>query len=221
MNQFAFFYPAKIIFAEHNIELTPVEREGFTFYLGPIGRKYFFNSDKKKIVFEHIENDKRQLFAKVGEHICPFHVTFIDNIDAFIDSALATVKQKYNLWDSQIKNPELYEAEATATREKIRAERAERDREEEERKAARAKAAEEAYQKSLALFIEGTRIAWADFERACKENNIKMPIKTIGYGRKNIHEVGTKGWTTYGSRHNSPIVWEAVENLQKKLVGEK
>ena len=100
MNKFAFFFPAKIAFAESAVELSPIEFQGETFYLGPIGRKYYFSIDKRKIVFEHIENDKRQIFFKCGEYILPVHLTFTDNIQTFLAEI---IKFLIKLINSQLK----------------------------------------------------------------------------------------------------------------------
>lgn len=218
MNKFAFFFPAKIIFAEHAVELTPYEGK-HPIYLGPIGRRYYFKTDKEKIVFEHIEDDKRQLFVKVRDCFCPFHVTFIDNIPALMESVNATCDTKMEEWEAAINNPSLYEQQAAETRAKVRAEREQRDKDEAERKTARAVEMRKAYENTLNNFKNNIGVMiWDTFEEACKEYNVKIPIKTIGYGRKNIISVSRTGLTTRGQCHNSPVLWAAIRELAAKLV---
>ena len=217
MNKFAFFFPAKIIFAESNVDLTPYEGK-HPIYLGPIGRKYYFKTDKEKIVFEHIEDDKRQLFVKVRNCFCPFHVTFIDNIPTLMENVNATCDAKMQEWEAAIDNPSLYEQKAAETRAKAKAEREERDKDEAERKAARAKAAREAYENTLNNFKNNLGVViWDTFEEACKEYGVKIPIKTIGYGRKNVISVSQTGLTVRGKCHNSPVLWAAIKELKEKL----
>lgn len=217
MNKFAFFFPAKIVFAETNVELTPYEGK-HPVYLGPIGRKYYFKTDKGKIVFEHIEDDKRQLFVKVRDCFCPFHVTFIDNIPALMENVNATCDDKMAEWEAAIDFPEVYEEKATQTREKIKTERAIRDAEIEKQKTERAERLENLHKESISTFKNGEMIEWADFERACKDNSVKLPIKTLGFGRANVSKIGQNGYSILGSRHNSPVLWAAIRELAEKLV---
>lgn len=217
MNKFAFFFPAKIVFAEANVELTPYEGK-HPVYLGPIGRKYYFKTDKGKIVFEHIEDDKRQLFVKVKDCFCPFHVTFIDNIPALMESVNATCDAKMTEWEAAIDNPEAYEQKAAQTREKIKAERAIQDAEIQKQKQERFEKAEQAHKNAVSVFKNGEMIEWADFERACKERDVKLPIKTLGFGRANVSKIGQTGYSVRESNHNSPVLWAAIRELAEKLV---
>ncbi len=216
MNKFAFFFPAKIVFAESNVELMSYEGK-HPLYLGPIGRKYYFSTDKAKIVFEHIGDDKRQLFVKVRDCFCPFHVTFIDNIPALMENINATCDAKMAEWEAAIDDPAAYEQKAAETREKIKAERAIADKEQAERKAERERNAQTAYENALKTFAEGQMVEWNTFERAIKENGITLPIKTIGFGRKNVSKIGVTGYSVCGSAHNSPVLWNAIRELKEKI----
>ncbi len=217
-NKFAFFFPAKIAFAESNVELEPLEFQDVTFYLGPIGKKYYFSIDKRKIVFEHIENDKRQIFFKCLDCVLSVHLTFVDNIQAFLEGIIDRVKESIPKWEAQLNNTELYEQEAAKTREKIKAERTEQDKKLAEQKQIREQVAQKAYEDSLEVFKEGKyMIEWSTFERAIKENGITLPIKTIGFGRKNVSKIGVTGYSICGSKHNSPVLWAAIRKLKEKL----
>lgn len=217
MNKFAFFFPAKIAFAESNVELTPYEGK-YPVFLGPIGRKYYFSIDKNKIVFEHIEDNKRQLFVKVRDCFCSFHVTFIDNIPALMESINATCDAKMTEWEAAIDDPAAYEQKAAETRAKAKAENEERDKKIAAQKLEREQAAQKAYEDSLVVFKEGVHmICWDHFERAVKENEIKLPIKTLGFGRKNVSKIGVTGYSVCGSAHNSPVLWNAIRELKEKI----
>lgn len=217
MNKLAFFFPAKIVFTESAIELTPYEGK-HPVYLGPIGRKYYFKTDKGKVVFEHIEDDKRQLFVKVKGYLCPFHVTFIDNIPSLMENVNATCDAKMAEWEAAIENPLAYEQSAAETRAKIKAERAIQDAAIEKQKQERAERAEQLYKESLETFKGGIHmIEWDHFERACKENNVKLPIKTLGFGRANVAKIGQTGYSVHSSSHNSPVLWAAIKELAGKL----
>lgn len=218
MNKLAFFFPAKIVFAESAIELTPYEGK-HPVYLGPIGRKYYFKTDKGKVVFERIEDDKRQLFVKVKDCFCPFHVTFIDNIPELMENVNATCDAKMAEWEAAIENPLAYEEQAAKLREKAKAEREEQDKKIAAQKLEREQAAQKDYEDSLAVFKAGIHmIEWGHFERACKENNVKLPIKTLGFGRANVAKIGQTGYSVHTSSHNSPVLWAAIQELSEKLL---
>lgn len=218
MNKFAFFFPAKIAFAESSLELTPLQFQDEVFYLGPIGKKYYFSTEKHKMVFEHIGDDKRQIFFKCGDYFLTVHLTFVDNIQAFLESILERIKSAAQKWQEYLNNPASYEQEMAENRAKIKAEREERDRDEAERKAARAVEMRKAYENTLANFKNNIGVMiWETFEEACKEYGVKIPIKTIGYGRKNVISVSQTGLTMRGKCHNSPVLWAAISELKEKL----
>lgn len=218
MNKFAFFFPAKIVFAESNVELTPLQFQDETFYLGPIGKNIYFSTEKGRIVVAQNGDDMRQIFVKIGEHFCNLVNTREDNVESWLDYKMQAIKELRPKWENQVNNPALYEEEAAKLREKAKAEREERDRDEAERKAARAKAAREAYENTLNNFKNNLGVViWDTFEEACKEYGVKIPIKTIGYGRKNVISVSQTGLTMRGKCHNSPVLWAAIRELKGKL----
>lgn len=220
MNKFAFFFPAKIVFAERNIELQEFvfTKDGkyLTFYLGPIGKNIWFSTDKGKIVMENSSDDMRQILMKTGDCYSIMQNLLIANIEDFLTRQFEFIQENTAKWQAQINNPELYEREATERREKIKAERAAMDKEHEERAAERLRKSEEVYQASLKSFLSGEQIPWDNVERACKENGITIPIKTIGFGRKNITSVGRTSMTARG-KYNSPKVWAIIKELYNKL----
>ena len=81
--------------------------------------------------------------------------------------------------------------------------------------------AQKAYNQSLIDFKNGQMIRWDHFESALKENNIKLPIKTLGYGRANVSTIGKTGYSVSGSSHNSPVLWAAIQQLAEKLVAKQ
>lgn len=219
MNKFAFFFPAKIAFAESNVELTPLQFQDETFYLGPIGKNIYFSTEKGRIVVAQNGDDMRQIFVKIGEHFCNLVNTREDNVESWLDYKMQAIKELRPKWENQVNNPALYEEEAAKLREKAKTEREERDKDEAERKAARAKAAREDYENTLNNFKNNLGVViWDTFEEACKEYGVKIPIKTIGYGRKNVISVSQTNLTVRGKCHNSPALWAAIRELAEKLV---
>lgn len=218
MNKFAFFFPAKIAFAESTVELKPVEFSGQTFYLSPLGKNVYFSCDKAKIVVSQNGADMIQIFVKVGEYFCNMINTPESNVTAWLENKINSINELLPKWESQVNNPLAYEQKATELREKSKQERAERDKDEAERKLARAQSMREAYENSLNNFKNNTGVLiWDSFEEACKEYSVKMPIKTIGYGRKNIISVSQTGSIMRGKCHNSPVLWAAIKELAGKL----
>ena len=218
MNKFAFFFPAKIAFAESAIELKQIEFSGKTFYLGPLGKNVYFSCDKGRIVVSQNGADMIQIFVKVGEYFCNMTNTPESNITAWLENKIEAINELLPKWETQVNNPLAYEQAAAETRAKINAEREERDRDEAERKLARAKSAREAFLNTLNNFKNNTGVLiWENFEDACKEYGVKIPIKTIGYGRKNIISVSQTGLTARGKCHNSPVLWAAIKELAIKL----
>lgn len=221
MNKFAFFFPAKIAFAESAVELSPIEFQGETFYLGPLGKNVYFSCDKGKIVVSKNGDDMIQIFVKVGEYFCNMTNTPETNVSAWLENKLEMIKELRPKWKSQINNPKLYEQAATETRAKIKAENAKRDEQIAAQKLEREEAARKVYEQSLVDFQNGGHLQWDDFEQACKEHCVKMPIKTIGYGRKNITSVSKDGIRIRWSCHNSPVLWAAIRELAEKLIAKQ
>lgn len=221
MNKFAFFFPAKIAFAESSVELEQIQFADKTFYLGPLGKNVFFSAEKGRIVVSANGADMIQIFVKVGEHFCNMTNTPESNVKTWLENKIEMINELLPKWESQVNNPELYEQEATKTREKIKSEREIRDRDEAERKIAREKSAREAFESGLRKFKQfpdqSGILTWDNFEDACKEYGVKIPIKTIGYGRQNIVGIYQKGATIRGTNHNSPVLWKAVRELVDKL----
>jgi len=225
MNKFAFFFPAKIVFAERNIELQEFvfTKDGkyLTLYLGPIGKNIWFSTDKGKIIMENSSDDMRQILIKTGDCYSIMQNLLIANIEDFLTRQFEFIEGALPKWQAQINNPELYEQEATERREKIKAERAIRDAEIEKRNQERAEKAQQAYENSLIEFSAGKMIPWADFERATKQFAVSIPIKTLGFGRKNVANIGYMGYSVYKNGHNSPVLWRAMGELKSKMLTEK
>lgn len=217
MNKFAFFFPAKIAFAESAVELSPIKFRGEAFYLGPLGKNVYFSCDKGKIVVSKNGDDMIQIFVKVGEYFCNMTNTPETNVSVWLENKLETIKELRPKWESQINNPELYEQEAAKTRAKIKAENEERDKQIAAQKLERQQATRKAYEQSLVSFVNKEMIEWDHFEDALNENNIKLPIKTLGYGRANVSKIGQTGYSVRGSSHNSPVLWAAIRELAAKL----
>lgn len=221
MNKFAFFFPAKIVFAERNIELEPLVFRDYTFYLGPIGKNIYFSSDEHRIVAGNSSNEIRQIFIKTGDYYSVVQSILISNIEDFLTRHFDFIQSAIPNRAAQINNPELYEREATERREKIKSERAIQDAEIEKRNQERREKTEQLYQNSLKEFSAGQMITWEHFERATKQFAVRLPIKTLGFGRKNVAKIGHTGYSVCGSNHNSPILWQAIRELQQNILTEK
>lgn len=223
MNKFAFFFPAKVVFAERNIELEQLIFRGQTFYLGPIGKNIYFSSDTGKIVVSSDNSDEntRWILVKIGEYFCQMKNCLISNIEEFLDKHFDFIQETLPKWQGYIDNPSIYEQEQTERREKIKSERAIQDAEIEKRNQERREKTEQLYQNSLKEFSAGQMIVWEHFERATKQFAVRLPIKTLGFGRKNVAKIGHTGYSVCGSNHNSPILWQAIRELQSKMLIEK
>lgn len=217
MNKFAFFFPAKIAFAESAVELSPIEFQGEVFYLGPLGKNVYFSTENGRIVVSKNGDDMIQIFVKAGEYFCNMTNTRQDNVETWLDYKIEAIKELLPKWESQINNPELYEQAAAETRAKAKAEREEQDKRIAAQKLEQEETARKAYEQSLVNFQNGDHLQWDDFEQACKEYCVKIPIKTIGYGRKNITSVSKDGIRIRWSCHNSPVLWAAIRELAAKL----
>ncbi len=220
MNKFAFFFPAKIVFAERDIpDFNAYVYKGLEFRIS--SKNIFFSSKKDRIVVESslakdslTNEEPKQIWLNVAGCLIYCSTTF--NLDDWMEKNHSHIVENIDKWAEKIKHPEIYEQEATERREKIKTERAIADKEQEERLKQRAEAAEKVYQESIMAFLNGEQIPWENIERACKENRIIIPIQTLGFGRKNITSIGRTSMTTRG-KYNSPKVWAAVKELYGKL----
>lgn len=218
MNKFAFFFPAKIAFAESNVELTPFEFQGETYYLGPLGKKIYFSTDKGRIVVSQNSDDARQILVQVGEYFCVAANTPESNVQTWLADKWAMIEELLPKWQSQINDPQAYEQAAAETRAKIKAEREEQDKRIAAQKLEREEEARKVYEQSLVVFANKEMILWEHFEQALKEKGVKLPIKTLGYGRANVSKIGQTGYSVRESKHNSPVLWAAIRELAEKLV---
>lgn len=214
----AFTYPAKIIFAERNIEMTPVSFGGLEFFTGPINKNIWFCTKTEKIkVTDYTGREAFHVYVKIED--CLLYCACIEPayLTDWLENKSESVKENFDKWRNYILNPEIWEQEQADKRAKIKEERARADAEKEKRNRERAENLENLYKQSLKSFKSGQKIQWDHFERALKENNINLPIKTLGFGRKWIIDIGVRGATTRGKCHNSPVIWQAVRKLHSGL----
>lgn len=210
----AFFYPAKLLLAEFpgNWVLTPIPGAPLPF--ATLDRYPWYCTKAGKVKSNPLSEGQVYLLLEIeaGTYI---PLTATGDASALIDRHAATLADSMKAWKGYLADPARYEAEQTEKREKIKAEREAANKEQEERNARRAEAAQQAYLQRLASFAGGVdQLPLEDFERACKEHYIKMPIQTVGWMRENVKSVGRKGATLTGStKHNSPHFWQAVHSL--------
>lgn len=215
--KFAFTYPAKIVFAERNVEMVHHHYDGLDFYTGPINKNVYFCSKTGKIkIKDYSVGTVFQVYLKIEDCLAYCACVEPDRISEWFGRNIEFVKENIGKWSNSILHPEIYEQEQATKRAEFKAHRDAQDKEEHERKQARAKAAQEAYDAQIKAFTGDGWITWETFERACKENNISMPIKTIGFGRKNVVEI-RKGQVRRYGKHTSPVIFDAANKLHEKL----
>lgn len=213
--KFAFFFPAKIVFSEMEVDFSDsFIFEGFEFFLSD--KRIFFDTKKEKIVCSELDFNEKQIFIKIKQCYGELRTCRTENVSELLKSLMDGIKKQMPKWENDIENPLEYERRASGVREKIKAEREALDREQEERKKRWAEAAQKVYEKSLQDFKNGESIDFKTFERACQENNIKIPKRTLGFGRKNIKTIGLKGYSGY-TNHSSNVLWETILELNSKL----
>lgn len=217
--KFIFTYPAKIIFAERNIQMTPVSYDGLEFFTGPIGKNIWFCTKTEKLkVTDYHRSGPNVFHVYLQIESCLVYCGCIesDRIDEWFERNIEFVKENFEKFRSYVLHPEIYEQEQAEKHAKIKAERQIRDAEEAKLKADRLTASEALYTQSIEDFKSGKKISWDHFERAIKENNINLPIKTLGFGRKNVLEVGRETISKYGN-HSSQVLWTAIHRLNEIL----
>lgn len=192
--KFAFCFPLKVVFAERNLTHRTFEHEGHKITAFD-KRNVYFSRDKQKIVYE--ESNGNGYFIEIDGYLVYLCQELNDE----------QTKQKLSRipmgdrtkWANDIawsiQNPELHAAKGEANLAERQAERAVQEAERKQREAAREAAAEQEYQKSIAQFKDGELIALSDFERMCKENEIKIPPTTLGWMRVNVDTIGKTGLT--------------------------
>ena len=219
MPKFAFTYPAKIIFAERNVEMVHHHYDGLDFYTGPINKNIWFCSETQKVKVTNYSNhgyDIVHLCVKIEGYLVYLSCIQPGLLKEWLAQKIEAIKNNIPTVRENILHPEIYEQKQAEERAKYKAARAIEDQQEHERKEARAKAAQNAYNEQIKAFSGDGWITWETFERACKENGISMPIKTIGFGRKNISEI-RKGQVRQYGKHTSPVIFEAANKLNEKL----
>lgn len=215
MKTLAFFFPAKIIVAQYELELERVPDCPVSLHVAPEGWRYYYSQDKARVTRDSAPGS-RMIFVEVDGHFCPLTSTPADNVAAFCEVHWRAIFDGLPQWSYSLANPAEYEAKAKESIARRHAERAEADREQEETKLRRAAVAEAAHKASLVSFVAGHPIPWATFERGCKDNGIKLPIRTVGMARASVTEISLHSMSTLGKK-NSPHIWIAVRALASLL----
>lgn len=214
----AFFFPAKLVVANFpgNWILSPVS--GAPLQLFTLDRYPWYCTKTGKVKSKPLQEGQSYLLLEI-EPGTFLPLTTTGDVPGLIEDHAAHFAESLPVWRGWLADPDRYEAEQAEKRVKVKAEREAADREQEARNAARAEAAQAAYVQRLASFAGGTdQIPVEDFEHACKEQGIKMPIQTVGWMRENIKSVGRNGATMTGrTKHNSPHFWAAVRSLYEAL----
>ena len=211
----AFFFPAKILVAEAPTSWIFTAIPGTPYFT--IDHYPFFDTVKGRIASKALSEVQTYLLIEIEPGILA-PITATGDAAALIERHVESLAASLPKWRSYLANPASYEAEQTVKREAAKAYNARRDAETAERKARIDAEHEAAYQASLSTFAAGEQISLEHFERACKEYEVKMPIKTLGWARKHVSAVGRKSATLAGAaKHNSPHFWSAVRELFDNL----
>ena len=215
MTKFAFQFPAKIILAESNLVPRKVDCKYDLYSFDNLN--VYFCTKKHKVVSQ--KQEYNIYFLLIAGHLV--YVSCRENDQSMIDFMDSTGDrlngyiEQYTNW---ILNPVKYEEDQATKREKVKQEREESDREENERKEKRMIAAEQAFQYNLEKFRNGEYVTWETFEEGCKLHGLKIPIKTIGWGRKYIKSVSLGSYSTIG-KTKSTVLYSYIDGLKKKLDG--
>ena len=213
MTKFAFIFPAKVVFAESNNQPRKVDSE-FPLYSFD-NQNVYFCTKKGKVV--HKKEQFNCYFLLINNCLFYFRTDFSDTSAI---SRLDDLGERYEAalkkYSDYVDNPVIYEQEQAANRERWRQEKEQRDREDEERKRQRAINAENAYRAAIDKFKAGEYLDWSYFERACKENEITIPIKTIGWGRKYVTSVSLNSYR-FSGKNGSTILGRIIRELNSRL----
>lgn len=218
MTKFAFLFPAKIVFAEHSIQPRRVDCE-FDLYSFD-GKDPFFDPKKEKVRIKDIDGYNTYYLLIEGYFV---YANASDNDENCLGK-LRGLGNSYDLYVEKarqnILNPKIYEEEARESREKFRLEREQRDKEQEELKKQRQIQAENAYLSAVEKFKQGEYLDWSYFERCCKENQVNIPIKTIGWGRKYVKSVSLNSYRLIG-KSSSTVLGGIIRELNFRLTNQQ
>lgn len=214
MTPFIFFFPAKLIQAEHAFLLEPIPGTTLPLFWGTIGKQVYFSIEKQKVRVKDTDSETRQIFAKLGEHYTPLtNVRFV-NVAEWLDRHFEHLTSKLPEWLALSQDPQGYKERALAKIQANRLEKDQRDKERERQKADELEKEEASYREALEKLKTGELVRWEVFERACKEHGVKMPIQTIGHGRSNVSSISLTGKAGRYDREVSQGVWLAARQLK-------
>lgn len=196
--KFVFKFPAKLVFAESNHVPRKVDCD-FPIYSFD-NQNVFFSRCKEKVVSEKCDSTNCYFFL-IDDYLTYVGTRTNDEsiIDLFTQLGKEEVDKTTALNSFYFKSPHVYEQEKAQIREEARAKAEERDKVKAEEKRVAQEKEEAAYKSALEDFKSDKFIDWDFFERACKENNVKIPIKVIGYGRKSVSEVAPESYRYRGN----------------------
>jgi hypothetical protein len=215
--KFVFKFPAKLVFAESNHVPRKVDCD-FPIYSFD-NQNVFFSRCKEKVVSEKCDSTNCYFFL-IDDHLTYVGTRTNDEsiIDLFTQLGKEEVDKTTALNSFYFKNPHLYEQEQAQILNERREKLAEEDKVKAEQKRLAEEKQEVVYKSALEDFKSDKFISWDSFERACKENNIKIPIKVIGYGRKSVSEIAPESYRYRGNP--SKTLMNISSELKNALTGE-
>lgn len=209
----AFQFPAKFVFAESKVEPRKVDSE-FPLYSFD-NQNVYFCTKKEKVV--HAKAEFNSYFLFINNHLFYFRT---DGDDASAILRLNDLGERYEnafkKYYEYVNDPIAYVQEQAEIRERRRLEREATDREQQEQTERRAKASQEAFESALYEYKKGKHISWVHFERACKEYNLNIPIKTMGWARKHLTKIGSNRYSGV-TKVKSESLFNLMRELKNKL----
>ncbi len=210
----AYFFPAKIVFG--SIESIPETIPCNYCTLGKLAGNVYFNTAKGKIVTEG-KNDSFSVFALVnGAWVFLRNFSADFDLSPWIERMAETLPEMLSKNSEYVKNPFLYEQAQAAKRKTLKEHNDEQDKIIARQKEERAQKEKERFDNAIKSFFGGESISWEDFENACKNRQIIIPIQCLGWGRKNVTQISKTSYSLYG-KGKSSVIFEYINQLANSV----
>lgn len=214
MSTLAYFYPAKIVFG--SIETIPDNIPCSFWTLGKLSGNVYFNSTKGKIVREGKESSFSvfALYNSTWIFLRNFSIDF--DLNSWVERMGDTLPEMLNENVKFIDNPALYETKQAEKHKTLKEHNDEQDKIIARQKEERAAKEKERFDNAIKSFFGGESISWEDFENACKNRQIIIPIQCLGWGRKNVTQISKTSYSLHG-RGKSSVIFTYINQLINSL----
>lgn len=213
---FLFVFPAKVVFTERNINHRVIQHRLNTIAVFE-NRNVFFDTKNEKIKIEKSEVNSYFIEIPAADRFiylaqCKNDEEMLARLDRMPQQE---IENYFTRIGSIINNPKEYEEEAAR---KIEARQKEREQQELDKLEAEKKLVQ-THEKELENYKEkffvGEYIPYKYFEELCDKSNVKIPIKTKGWARKNVENVMPHNYTTKDGRLSSALL-KSTRELKNK-----